>query len=130
MRCVDRNEARDRLTKLREEFATTVEALRQRLAQPERDASDIALVDQHPADVATETSERELDASREAMFEARLRQIDDAFGRLKAGTYGTWSAGMQHFGWFQGETIIQLNGDGPWLVEYVNPADDPRKAAK
>ena len=49
---------------------------------------------------------------------------------MKAGTYGTWPAGMQHFGWFRGETVIQLNGEGPWLVEYVNPADDPRKAAK
>ena len=86
---MDRTEARERLTKLREEFAATVEAIRARLAQPERDASDIALVDQHPADVATETSDRELDASREAMFVARLRQIDDAFARLKAGTYGT-----------------------------------------
>ena len=86
---MDRTEARERLTKLREEFAATVGAIRARLAQPERDASDIALVDQHPADVATETSDRELDASRGAMFVACLRQIDDAFARLKAGTYGT-----------------------------------------
>lgn len=85
---MDRNEARDRLEKLRAEFQATVDAIRERLAQPERDTSDIALVDQHPADVATETSERELDVSREAMFEARLRQIDDAFARIKTGTYG------------------------------------------
>ena len=83
-------EARERLTKLRGEFASTVDALKQRLAQSELESGgDIALVDQHPADVATETSDRELDVSREAMFEARLGQIDAAFDRLRAGTYGT-----------------------------------------
>lgn len=82
------NEARERLEKLRDEFRSTVDALKERLSQPERDAADVAVVDQHPADTATETADRELDASREAMFEARLGQIDEAFGRLKSGTYG------------------------------------------
>jgi hypothetical protein len=49
---------------------------------------------------------------------------------MPAGSFGTWPAGMEHFGWFQGETIIQLHGDGPWAVTYVNPADDPRNAKK
>jgi RNA polymerase-binding transcription factor DksA len=86
---VDRDEARQRLERLREEFASTVAALRERLAQPEREATgELAGVDQHPADTATDTAERELDVSRVAMFDARLRQIDDAFDRLKRGTYG------------------------------------------
>jgi RNA polymerase-binding transcription factor DksA len=64
-------------------------AIRARLAQSERETSgELAIVDQHPADTATDTAERELDASRAAMFEARLRQIDDAFDRLKQGGYG------------------------------------------
>ncbi|MFO0811181.1 MAG: cupin domain-containing protein [Gemmataceae bacterium] len=49
---------------------------------------------------------------------------------MRVGTYGTWPAGMQHFGWFKGETILQLHGEGPWAVEYVNPADDPRIGKK
>lgn len=49
---------------------------------------------------------------------------------MPAGTYGSWPAGMKHFGWFKGETILQLHGDGPWAVDYLNPADDPRNAAK
>jgi quercetin dioxygenase-like cupin family protein len=49
---------------------------------------------------------------------------------MPAGTYGSWPAGMKHFGWFKGETIIQLHGEGPWAVDYVNPADDPRNAGK
>jgi len=45
---------------------------------------------------------------------------------MPAGTFGTWPAGMKHFGWFKGETIIQLHGEGPWAVNYLDPADDPR----
>jgi hypothetical protein len=47
---------------------------------------------------------------------------------MPAGTYGRTEAGMKHFGWAKGETIIQLHGEGPWTVEYINPKDDPRKA--
>lgn len=86
---MEETEARERLEKLREEFQSTVDALKERLATSERDATDVAVVDQHPADTATETADRELDVSREAMFEARLSQIEEAFGRLKSGTYGT-----------------------------------------
>jgi RNA polymerase-binding transcription factor DksA len=86
---VERDEARQRLTQLRDEFAATVAAIRERLARPEREASgDLGVVDQHPADTATETAARELDVSRAAMFVARLRQIDDARDRLKQGSYG------------------------------------------
>ncbi len=28
------------------------------------------------------------------------------------------------------ETAIQLHGTGPWVIEYVNTADDPRKSNK
>ncbi len=46
---------------------------------------------------------------------------------MPAGPYGRTGAGMRHFGYVQGETVLQLHGTGPWTVEYVNPADDPRK---
>lgn len=45
---------------------------------------------------------------------------------LKAGAYGFWPAGMKHVAWAQGETIVQIHGVGPWSINYVNPADDPR----
>ena len=32
-----------------------------------------------------------------------------------------------HFAWTKEETTIQLHGIGPWGINYVNPADDPRK---
>ena len=49
---------------------------------------------------------------------------------LAAGTYGFWPAGMKHTAWSEGETVIQLHGTGPWQINYVNPADDPRNAKK
>ncbi|HKY50874.1 MAG TPA: TraR/DksA C4-type zinc finger protein [Candidatus Limnocylindria bacterium] len=86
---MDRNEARQRLERLRDEFQSSVAEIQGRLAQPQRETSgDIAISDQHPADAATETAERELDVSREAMFAARVKQIDDAFARLEGGDYG------------------------------------------
>ena len=87
---MEKSKARERLQKMRAEFTATVDAIRARLADSQRESGgDISLADQHPADVATETADRELDTSRGAMFEARIRQIDDALGRLEAGTYGT-----------------------------------------
>ena len=35
--------------------------------------------------------------------------------------------GMRHFAWTKGETIIQVHGVGPFDINYVNAADDPRK---
>jgi quercetin dioxygenase-like cupin family protein len=32
-----------------------------------------------------------------------------------------------HFVWTSEETVIQVHGVGPWSINYVNPADDPRK---
>src|SRR5436305_1344858 len=49
---------------------------------------------------------------------------------LPAGSFGFWPAGMKHTAWSEGETIIQLHGIGPWQINYVNPADDPRNAKK
>ena len=50
--------------------------------------------------------------------------------KLPAGSFGYWPAGMKHAAWFEGETVIQLHGIGPWQINYVNPADDPRTAKK
>lgn len=46
---------------------------------------------------------------------------------LPAGTYGYWPAGMKHAAWAKGETVVQVHGVGPWVINYVNPADDPRR---
>jgi len=45
---------------------------------------------------------------------------------MPAGTYGQWPAGMKHFAYVKGETVLQLHGVGPWSIQYLNPDDDPR----
>lgn len=45
---------------------------------------------------------------------------------LPAGSYGYWEPDMAHFVWTKGETVAQFHGVGPWVIKYVNPADDPR----
>ena len=47
--------------------------------------------DNHLADAASETYERELDEGLEDDARAQLRQVDEALARLDAGTYGTCS---------------------------------------
>ena len=46
---------------------------------------------------------------------------------MPTGTFGFWPAEMKHFAWAKGETVLQLHGTGPWMINYVNPSDDPRK---
>jgi quercetin dioxygenase-like cupin family protein len=51
-----------------------------------------------------------------------------ALTSLPAGTYAALQPGTRHFAKAKGNTVVQLNGVGPWKLTYVNPADDPRKA--
>jgi quercetin dioxygenase-like cupin family protein len=46
---------------------------------------------------------------------------------LPAGSFMCMPKSMRHFAMAKGETIIQVHGMGPFDVNYVNPADDPRK---
>jgi quercetin dioxygenase-like cupin family protein len=46
---------------------------------------------------------------------------------LEAGSFFAFAPGMAHFAYTDEETVIQLNSVGPWGLEYVDPADDPRQ---
>ena len=46
---------------------------------------------------------------------------------LTAGSAAIMQVKTTHFAWTKDETIIQVHGMGPWTINYVNPADDPRK---
>jgi quercetin dioxygenase-like cupin family protein len=46
---------------------------------------------------------------------------------LGAGAFALMPAGTRHYASAKGETVIQLHGTGPWGINYVNAADDPRK---
>src|SRR5437660_1949983 len=86
---MDANAMRERLERERADLAATVDRIKERLAIPQRDSGgDVAVADQHPADMASETEARELDLARQTMFEARLDLIDEALRRLERGEYG------------------------------------------
>jgi len=36
-------------------------------------------------------------------------------------------AGMPHYAWAEVESVVQINGVGPFDVTYIDPKDDPRK---
>ena len=48
----------------------------------------------------------------------------------KSGSFGSIPAKTNHFAMFKVPTVIQIHGDGPFDLNYVNPADDPQKALK
>lgn len=58
----------------------------------ERAIVELSLVDQHPADIATDTFEKEKDLSILEHVDAQLADVDRALGRLEQGTYGTCEA--------------------------------------
>jgi hypothetical protein len=49
---------------------------------------------------------------------------------LPPGSYARMPKTMRHFAWAKGETIVQVHGMGPFEINYVHAADDPRKKEK
>ena len=48
-----------------------------------------------------------------------------ALEELPVGAFAFMPKEMRHFASSKGESIIQLHGMGPFVSNYVNPADDP-----
>jgi hypothetical protein len=46
---------------------------------------------------------------------------------LDPGSAAIMQPKTRHFAWTEAETEIQVHGVGPWAINYVNPADDPRR---
>lgn len=54
-------------------------------------------------------------------------KLDENKGMLlTAGGYAEAPAHMNHYAWASSPTIVQIDGQGPFAITYVNPADDPR----
>jgi len=49
---------------------------------------------------------------------------------LGPGGYALLPAEMRHFAWTKDGATVQVHGMGPFVLNYVNPADDPSKGAK
>jgi quercetin dioxygenase-like cupin family protein len=54
---------------------------------------------------------------------------ESAAKALPAGGYALLPAEMRHFAWTKDGATVQVHGMGPFVLNYVNPADDPSKAA-
>jgi hypothetical protein len=46
---------------------------------------------------------------------------------LKAGGHFAMPAGHRHFGLHKAGNVIEVFGEAPWVVNFVNPEDDPKK---
>ena len=77
-------EERRRLEEIRASAETT--------ESEDESLSELSSLDQHPADIGTETFDREKDLSILEQVEAELADIDHALKRLDDGTYGTCEA--------------------------------------
>jgi len=49
---------------------------------------------------------------------------------MKAGAFHYLPAETRHYAYSKGPAIVQVHGEGPFDITYVNPADDPSKSAK
>jgi quercetin dioxygenase-like cupin family protein len=47
--------------------------------------------------------------------------------KLGPGGFVDLPANMNHFAFTSGETIVQINSMGPFVIKYVDPADDPSR---
>ena len=49
---------------------------------------------------------------------------------LPAGGYALLPAQMRHYAMAKTAAVVQVHGTGPFMLTYVNPADDPSQRAK
>ena len=54
-------------------------------------------------------------------------KLDQKKGMLLTnGGFAEAPAKMNHYAWTTSPTLVQIHGQGPFAINYVNPADDPR----
>jgi quercetin dioxygenase-like cupin family protein len=47
--------------------------------------------------------------------------------RLPSGSFFAFAPGLAHYAHVDEPTVVQLSSTGPWTINYINPADDPRR---
>jgi quercetin dioxygenase-like cupin family protein len=58
-------------------------------------------------------------------------KFDEAAAReMTPGSFAVLPAGMKHSAWSTGESVVQIQSEGPFQIKYVNPTDDPRNVKK
>jgi RNA polymerase-binding protein DksA len=89
---MDLEEARNNLEEERQRLLTARSDLESEIVQESaggEDGAELSSVDQHPADQATETFEKEKDISILESTDEQLDDIKRAFARIEAGSYGS-----------------------------------------
>ncbi len=88
-------QARERIIGERERLAALVREREAEGLGTETEAgqlSELSSYDQHPADLGTETFEREKDFSLLEQLEAEIEELDRALSKLEEGSYGICEA--------------------------------------
>lgn len=49
---------------------------------------------------------------------------------VKSGGYHYLPAKAHHYAFTKGPTVVQVSGEGPFDINYINPDEDPQKTAK
>ena len=80
---VDEAHARELLDRERRRIERALAGVAER-----EDESELTVVDQHPADYATELYDRELEEGVAERLREELEAIERAYERIEAGTYG------------------------------------------
>ena len=84
---MDLERVRQRLLEERTHRQSLADRLRREEADPV-EASELSKIDQHPAELGSETFERELELTTLTMVESELKDVEDALRRIDQGTYG------------------------------------------
>jgi len=95
---IDTEHFRKRLLEERKRVKEAIDYLHEENPGSIQDEAQDSTADNHPADVATVTFDRELDYSLEENEERLLEAIDAALKRLDEGTYGSCSTCGQPIG--------------------------------
>lgn len=88
---MDSDAARERLQQEKQRLQKTLDSRSDEVPEDETQqfsTGELSSYDQHPADAATETFEREKDMTIVASIEQQVEEIDAALERVESGTYG------------------------------------------
>jgi DnaK suppressor protein len=78
-------------------------------------SGELSAYDNHPADSATETFERERDHAIDESFDQKLTEVDAAMQRIEEGTYGSCELCQEPIGYERLEAL-------PWAATCVEHA--------
>ena len=55
---------------------------------------------------------------------------EKATQEMGPGSYADLPSGMSHFAFIPSGAVVQIDSEGPFMIKYVDPKDDPRSAQK